>query len=423
VVLEPAIDVRVGGSGKELLAFATLVSVDANAHVFVGSLHTPQGAALGNATFSADASTIYQIDGVPAVGPSGLTALASKSAGTWMQIYGAIDPVSASLQAHYVEAGTGTFNGGTDIVEGHVLDRVGNPPPGNNTTFVVRGRSTNSTHTFSQYDTTFNVTTNFAETKVVRLGSAQALDTDDLNVGQHVRVFGTLSGTAMNATMPTSVIREQRSRAYGLATGAINGGTLTLALQHIDLRPSSAFAWTDSGSSPPDPTMFTVNAGTLGDALGIAAGTPVEAPIADTNQDFDATALIDLATAPSFLFVKDLPSGMTVAVAASATQIQLTMTGTPSPGEHAVIDHGFAGVQPLPASPAPTIQPASGAGPFTLRDKATGSVVVYVAFDVFANALASALAQGASVRTLGATGDYDAATNTLQAAHVSIVVQ
>jgi hypothetical protein len=428
VVLEPAFALHVDGSGKQLLTFGTLVSADSSNSTFVGDVTTLAGVAFGNETFATDANTVFQVDGVPATGSSGLASLGAKSAGTWIQVYGAIDPNSAKINAHYVEAGAGTYNGGTDIIEGHVIDRVSNPPAGSNVTLVVLGRSNNSSHTVFQYDTMFNVTTNFAATKVVRFGSAQAFDSDDLNVGQRVRVFGTLSGTAMNASTPTSVVREQPARAFGIATAAITGSTLTLDLHHIDLVPQASFTWADSGSGPPNPSLFTVNAGTLGTGLGIITGTAVEArgflaPIADVNQDMTATALINLANAPSFVFVKDMPAGMTVVLTMTGSQIQVAMSGTPGPAEEAIVDHGFAGVQSLPASPTPIIQPATVAGPFMLRDKTTGNVTAFVTFDAFTTALGGVLAQGASLRTLGGVGQYDSTTNSLQATSVSVVVE
>jgi hypothetical protein len=428
VQIEPTFALHLDGSGKELLTLGTLASVSTTGSSFVGAVKTLHGVVLSNVTYSTDATTIFQVDGVPAVGSTGLTALALKPAGTWIQVVGVVDPNAQKIKAQYVEAGTGTYNGGTDIVEGHIVDRVGNPPAGNNVTFTVLGRSNNSTHTTFQYDTTFTVTTNFAATKVVRLFSPTQFNTDALNVGQRVRIFGTLSGTSMNATTPTSVVREQQSRAFGLATGAIASGTLTFNLQHIDLRPQSAFTWTDSGTTPPVPASFTANVGALGTGLPITSGSACEvrgfmAPIADNNQDMTATTLIDLDTAPSLLFVKNMPNGFTVALATSPTNIQITITGTPVPTEKAVIDHGFAGVTPLPSSPTPTIQPALATGIYMLRDKTANTLTAFSGFDVFATALGSALAQGATVMTIGAIGAYDSTSNTISATVVSAVIE
>jgi hypothetical protein len=428
VQIEPTFMLHIDGSGKKLLTLGTLTTVNTSASSFVGTVKTLHGVVLGSLTYSTDANTIFQVDGAPGVGAAGLTLLNSKPTGTWIQVLGVIDPNAQKIKAQYVEAGTGTYNGGTDIIEGHIVDRVGNPPAGNNVTFTVLGRSNNSTHTTFQFDTTFTVTTNFAATKVVRLLSSTALHTDDLNVGQHVRIFGALSGTAMNATTPMSVIREQESRAFGFATGAIASGTLTFGLQHIELRPESAFTWADSGLTPPDPANFTANVGTLGNALPITNGTAVEvrgfmAGVADANQDMTATTLIDLDSAPSLLFVKNLPLGFTVALTTSATNIQIAITGTALPAEKAIVDHGFAGVVALPTSPTPTIQPAGALGIYMLRDKTTNTITAYSGFDVFSAALGTALGQGATVDTLGAVGTYDNTTNTISAAIVSAVIE
>jgi hypothetical protein len=428
VSLEPSFALHFDGTGKNLLTFGALVSVDTSGSSFVASVKTLHGATFGNVTFSVDSSTIFQVDGEPGQGATGLALLNGKAAGTWVQVFGSIDPSAARILAHYVEAGTGTYNGGTDIVEGHVLDRVGNPSAGSNVTLTVLGRSNNAAHDAFQFDTTFTVTTNFAATKVVRPFSAQALDTDDLAVGQRVRIFGSLTGTTMNAATPTSVVREQIARTFGHATGAIAASTLTLDLVHVDLIPQGSFTWADSGTTPPTPSTFTANVGTLGNGLGITNGTAVEtrgffAPITDANQDLTAVALIDLDTAPALLFVKNLPGGFTVGEIPGSSEIQLDISGTAGAGEKAVVDQGFAGVVSLPTTPNPTIHPAAAAGLYLIRDKITGNVKIFFTFAPFESVLGTALSQGATIKIFAAVGQYTLATNTLQATLVSVVLQ
>jgi hypothetical protein len=232
----------------------------------------------------------------------------------------------------------------------------------------------------------------------------------------------------MNATTSNSVVREQPARAFGHATGAISGSTLTLDLQHVDLRLESAFTWADSGATPPDPMSFTVNAGTLGSGLGIVNGTAVEARgyfagAVDANQDFAALSLANLETAPALMLVKDMPSGMTVTVTTSATDIQLALAGTAGAGEKAIIDRGFAGIQSLPTSPTPTIQPSSAAGLFMLRDKGLGTVTCYPTFPAFSTALGNVLTQGAILKMISAVGAYDGTTNVIVATGASAVVE
>jgi hypothetical protein len=429
VKLEPTMIFRLDGSGKTMLTFGTLVSVDTSGSTFVADISSLHSGVLGPATFATDTSTIFHLDGVSEQGPAGLALLNTKAAGTWVQVFGAIDPASSHIMASTVEAGVGTYNGGTDFIDGHITDRTGNPSQGSNVTYNVLGRSSNAAHTTFQYETAFTVTTNFSNTSVLRRFSAQAFNTDSLNVGQKVRIFGSLSGTAMNAATPGSVILMEQTKLLGTANGAIATSTMTMNLQAVDFRPHNLFMWGDSGSTIPVPTAFTVDVGTLGNGLGIMASTPVQAqgfiaPIAGSTQNSTAISLLDFATAPALMYVKNLPGGLTVGVTTSLTQIQLNISGTATAGEKAIIDQGFVlGVVNLPTTPAPTVLPVSSGGLFVIRDKTTGSISTYASFVSFSIALNNVLAQGATLDIFSALGTYNAGPNSMQASLICVVVQ
>jgi len=74
---------------------------------------------------SASDETVLQVDGVPATGDTGLTALGAKSAGTRVWAAGTFDRSSRSLSITYVEAGYGTLGNGQDIALGLVTARSG----------------------------------------------------------------------------------------------------------------------------------------------------------------------------------------------------------------------------------------------------------------------------------------------------------
>ena len=103
----------------------------------------------------------------------------------------------------------------------------------------------------------------------MRAGSPLAYDLDAVNVGQRVRIFGSLAGTAMAASGPADVIRLQPTFVFGYATGAPVAGLLTLDVARIGLLDESAFTWSGSGSNPPDPAAFTVDAAGLVGGLAI----------------------------------------------------------------------------------------------------------------------------------------------------------
>ena len=114
---------------------------------------------------------------------------------------------------------------------------------GADATLTVLGHSNDAAHTSFQFDTSFAVAASFANSKVVRRGYPIAFDLDDVNVGQRVRVFGALSGTNLDATGASAVLRMQPTRVYGHAAGAPSAGALEIALSRVDLRPQTAFAW------------------------------------------------------------------------------------------------------------------------------------------------------------------------------------
>src|SRR5262249_23145874 len=151
VTVEPAFEMHIDPAApKPLIAFGTLTSVDTVAGTFVGQLETLGGTPIASATFHPDANTVYQIDGVPSRGSAGLTALSAVAAGTWIQCYGSTDPLTPELDVTLVEAGYGTYNGGTDIVEGLITDRTGGV--GTDPQLTVLGHSNDSTHTVFQFN-------------------------------------------------------------------------------------------------------------------------------------------------------------------------------------------------------------------------------------------------------------------------------
>jgi hypothetical protein len=432
VHFEPIVTVNVGGTGKKLLTYGTLLSVNAPQSTFQATLGTPAGTDFGTVNYVANSHTIYHLNGVPLVGAAGLALLATLPQSTPIQVLGSADASSSNIFASYVEAGRGTDNGGTDIVEGVVLNRLGNPSAGSNGTLQVFGRSRNALNTFFQFGTLFSVPFTFSNTKVVRTQSGQLLNTDDLSVGQRVRVYGTLNGNVIWANLPTSVIREQVVHLLGEATSssAVPNGptTLVMNLEQLELLPQNVFIWPNCGLTPPIPSALTVNAGVLSSPLVLAAGTPIEvlgyfASIADSQQDFKSSSIIDLDTAPSLLLVRNTTNGFTVTVTAGPTSIQLAIAGTPVFGETAIIDHGLAGFFPLPANPTPTLFPAHATGTYSLRDKQTGVVTAFVTFDSFSNALGNALSQGALLDHFGAVGVYASTTNSVQATQIDAVIE
>ena len=278
VRVEPAIVVRVDRSDpRELLFAGALLAVSPATSTFEIELRTSAGARVTDLVVGVDRSTRYQVDGDPFVGAAGLAALAALPAGTWVQGAGRIDPREARIEAFHVEAGGGTFNGGADLVEGHVVGRVGGA--GADAILTVLGHSEDRSHTTVRLNETFTIATAFASTKVLMRGGTDALDTDRINVGQRVRVFGTLTGpVGMDATGATDIVRLLPTRIEGFANAPIaGGGQLGVDVVRVGRRAADLFAWSEGGPTPPDPRALVIATGLRGGALGIEAGTAVAA--------------------------------------------------------------------------------------------------------------------------------------------------
>lgn len=428
VSFEPAFVLRVDPSTpKAIASIGTLTSVTTQTSSFVAAVRATGGGVVSSVTFQANGATVFQVDGVPALGATGLTALAALPADTSIQCLGTLAASSGKVNVTYVEAGKGTYNGGSDIVEGHVVARAGGI--GSDAVLQVLGYSNNAAHTSFLYATTFLVNTSFSNTKVVRRGSSTAFDVDDLNVGQRVRVFGTLSGTTMSASSATSVIRMQPTRVFGAAAGAPVGTTLTLDVSRIGSLPDNAFAWNDGGATPVDPNAFEADIGALGVGLGISSVSLVSTEgyftgIGAAGVDFTADSVTNASTAAALLFVRNrLSTGFTVLVTANASQIQLNVVGPAAAGEVAIVDRGLVGSSPLPTAPTPTINHPSGAGFYSLRDRTSHTVRVFTRFSDFSSALQSDIVQGATLVQLGALGTYTAVINTVDAPIATAVVE
>lgn len=419
VWVEPVLALHVDPAApKQLLAIGTLLSVDVGDNTFTAQVKTFGGAPSGALEFLTLSGSVFQIDGVGSQGATGLAALALEPAGTSIQVYGAADPNAPRYVAAAAAAGTGTFNGGLDLVDGWVMARSAGA--GVSSTLTVRGHSLEAASTSFQFGASFQVTTSFAQTQVVVPGTALALDLDDVNIGQRVRVFGELTGTNMDASAPGDVIVLLPTSAWGLAANMPLGGVQTLDLSRIGPWPENQFSWLDSGTVPTDPDAFTADVGNLGSGLSIAAGTALEvrgffSAVDTTDEDLLALGLTNLDTAPSLLFVRDLAgSGHELEVTALTSLVQLEVTGAAAAGEEAVIDKGFAGSLPLPSSPVPALEPkGSGLGLFLVFDSVLGVTRLHLSFGAFASDLAGSIAGGAHVRHVAAVGDWDGVDNRL----------
>jgi hypothetical protein len=374
--------------------------------------------------------TVFQIDGVCLLGAAGLSQLDTLLPGSWVQAFGSLGASSARFQAATVEAGSGSYNGGTDIVEGLITGRTGGA--GADATLTVRGHSNNSTHTVLEFNLNYTVNTSFASTKVVRRGSATQFDPDELQIGQRVRMFGvldTLTNT-LDLSMPTDVARLEPTHVFGIASGAPTAGKLVIDLARVDLRDASLFAWNEGGATPADPANFVLQVGNLGAGKGITAGTPVHASgfftaLGVADSDFVASTLVNAENVPaSLLLVRDRASGLTVTPTTLDTEIDFAFAGAAAGFEKAVVDQGFLGETDVVATGI-TVLPGNpfSVGLYTLRDRTLNTLSIYLTFAAFSQGLEDALLGGATLLNFSALGTFDSGAAELESALASAVVQ
>lgn len=374
-----------------------------------------------------DSATVFQVDGVCLTGAAGLSALDNLTVGSWVQAFGAVNAQSASFAAATVEAGTGSYNGGTDIVEGLITGRVGGA--GQDAVLTVRGHSNNSDHTVFTFNRNFTLNTINGTTKVVRRGSSTLYDSDQLQVGQRVRAFGTLTSSTLDCTNATDVVRVEPTRVFGFANAAPTLGTLEIQLTRIDLLDESDFTWSEGGTTPADPLFFELDVGNLGTGQSIANGTPVEATgfftdVADGTVDFEASALTNRELLPSLLLVRDRANGLGLSATYGTAQIDFVFTGAPAGFEIAAVDQGFVGQIDIVADGI-TLEPTTlgGLGLYVIRDRTLGTVELHLTFAAFSQALGAAVGNGATILNVGALGIYDADLDTLASALTGVVVE
>lgn len=414
VYVAPSIVLRVDPSSpRTLVTSGELRAVATGSLQFLTTLQRPNGEAVAFVTHSASASTVFHVDGEAYVGANGIRALASLDAGARVRSYGTA--VSAGVvSATYVEAGRGTLgDADADVVQGLVTARTGGP--GSDPVLTVVGRSLDTAGRSVRLNTSFTVSLSRLGTEVVRFGSLEASDTDDVNVGQRVRIFGELSGTTLDASEAGSVVRIQPTRIFGFATGPAVGGLLTIRLSRIQHRGVGQFDFDVSGIQQADPDALVVDVSRVS-ASGVTADTPVELQglfpaVNVAGADFTATALTDRGQAFSWLRLRYLPAAETAVSDVTSQAIELDPAGAAI----ASIDRGFVGSTLLPDDPSPSIRAgSSGLGLFTVIGG--GSVAIFLEFSQFASEIETRIAAGARVYAIRAIGLYSESGNSLTAA-------
>jgi len=422
VTFTPVISCTVDPSDPNpIISTGRLVSVDTETgDISLGIRNFITGNLLCRYTVHTEGDTVFHVNGSALTGSAGLEAVAALSEGTRVFAHGVVDTSRAALEADFVVAGMYVPGGDMDCVEGLVVSRdVG---AGADPTLTVLGRCYDHTAQAWTFNQTFTVSASFADTTVLRWRSGDtALSTDNLNVGQRIRAFGVLSGTSLDASgVSQGVIRTLKTDIFGFAAGPVSGGTLTVDVRRIGLRPIANFDFVVESVSVADPAAFLVDAGSLS-AGTVTTGTPVRvrgymAPLTalSAEPDFSALTIIDRSDVASLLVVRYVPADPAAFTSISSESLSIDVSGATFAG----VDQGFVGVIDLTASPEPTITPKFAIGLYHIIQD--GTLTGFLSFENFSAALAERTAAGARVARIAALGGYDAGTQVLSASIVSV---
>jgi len=412
-----------------------LVSVDTTANsssyvVKVRPWHLASGDH-GEFTVHTTNATSFEIDGVTSTGADGLEALAAEAAGTLTVAFGTLDTTTHDFTATNVLAGTSVDGEGLDAVQGNVVSRNGD-------TFTVKGAFAvhREDHGFGFARTV--VVTVGAQTKVIKAGSTEALDSGAISIGQNVVAFGKLteptttppmnSGSGENgsplppnpATLDATAgrVRLQATEIRGNATN-VAPGQITMQLRSIDRLGVSMFDFTGTGS---DPTKYLVKTGTMSLA-NVSAGEFVKVlgfvtPFGKAPPDFDGRTVVDPRDLPSVLGIGWGTNGTTAPfLSMNATGLVIDNKNT-SIGERHFILTGMTKIDILTLASGPTIAPTTDRGLYGLWEP--GHIELFSSFADFETKLATRLGAGDAVTAMAAFGAYDSGTNTLTANGVSV---
>ncbi|HEX6812846.1 MAG TPA: DUF4382 domain-containing protein [Planctomycetota bacterium] len=381
----PVLEVQVNPANpKPIATTGILQSVDLNALTFALERRDVSNTAIHTFTVAIGPSTVFQLDGVVQVGAAGLGSLVGNISDR-VFVQGLFSAGSSRLTAVAVESGAGVPGNGQDWVAGHVVGRTGGA--GVDATLTVLGRSLDVGTSTRTFNTSHTVNVSKANTKVLRRGAGNSLDSDAINVGQLVWIFGDLTGTTLDATAVTGVARMLRTSIFGIAAGPVDDNTLTLDVVRFDHRLVSSFDFGVSGQVQADPNAFTVDVTGLS-TEGIATNSRIRAfawiaPVGSAGADATAVSLVDRTNAGKVLYCLWAPASLNALSAGT----NLTVTGI-ADADVKVIGDGFAPVTLL-ASPAPVLQPLLTAGYYRIVQDA--QVTAYADFSAFKSALAARL--------------------------------
>jgi hypothetical protein len=247
---------------KELRLRGALVAADVAGNSYTVDVRPwfRADGAHGRVTVHTTATTSFEIDGIPATGTAGLTALAAKPAGTMTVAFGTLSTQERRFTAEIVHAGDSVSGERIDAVHGSIVARNGDQ-------LTVKGGYAVRRDRVTRLHRTVLVNVG-ASTTVLKTGSpGVAQDAAALSVGQHIVAFGTLTAPTDDSTPATfdatnGRVRMLPTHLYG-AVNTVQPGHLELDLRGIDRLGIELFDFAGTGvtaAQDASPTAYSSSA-------------------------------------------------------------------------------------------------------------------------------------------------------------------
>jgi hypothetical protein len=409
---------------KEMRVRGPLISVDPAASSYLVDVRPfdLRDARLGRFAVHTTSSTDFEINGETFTGATGLDALARLGAGAATAAFGTLDVDSRTFTAERVHAGDSVLGSQFDVLAGNVTARNGNTLTVRGGTMIRRSGSV----TFIRDDITLLVGPG---TAVIRDGDmGNALGDAAISVGQRIHAFGSASEVngAVTFDAQQGRVRLELTHLLGTVVSA-SPGNLALDVSSIDNRRPSMFDFTGTGSaagSDADPANYEIVTGNL-NLSRLLNGSPARvfgfvAPFGAAPPDFEGRTVVDFQDVRAQLGIGWGLSGTpTPFLSLGAESIVIDNTNAAIGLRHFIaIGPTLIDIETLPA--APSLKPTNGFGLYAIGQPRR--VQVFSDFSEFSAQLSAKLASGGKAVGLHAQGSFDAATSTLTANHINVIL-
>lgn len=416
---------------KQFRVRGPFVSADTGANTFIIGVDSDETE--GQLTVNTTGTTTYSINNMSFTGGAGLMQLAGLAAHTMVVAYGSWDKATGNFTASNVLAGSSVPGIMHDGVEGTVLSRSGN------TLVVANGEVHHmqtdimTTEDDMEFERQVTVTLG-AATMVSEDGQSGTFSIQDISVGQHLQLSGTLGkdgsgNTTLDATAGSA--RLMPTTLFGLVT-SVAANLVTVNLGSIGGQAPSRLNFAGTGTSTAmdaSATAYTVGVPTALATTTLSSGSPVRfegfvAPFGKAPPDFNAATLVSFAETRALLDLEWASPGITAPFATlSSTQLLINQATLKSSEEHRILI-GPSVLDPSTLSTGLQLVPdPSATSPWLgIVHMKSLSSENFSTFGNFVTALTTVLNGTNTAVRIDADGHYDASTGVLSVDQMIVLI-